>query len=493
MSGSSGAIVGAPNLRLIDAIQQFFGGSQATWNSITIPIPAGLVVYAVDTTALKIGDGSTLYSDLPVVITLDAIIAAASGGGSGGISESTMASYVTAALSSYVTSASFSTFTSNYLNNAALTGNPTAPTQSSADNSTKIATTAYVTTAIAAAVLAAAGGGVTLGAMNAAISTAITAALSGSPALGGSPIATTASPGDTTTRVATTQFVSAAINLVTTTLTTNYTTTAALNTLLTGYVSTVALNTRLASYATTTALNNIFSRIAYTGSFDLFVATTGTDRPISDRSTTYTQPFLTIQSALDWASHNLDLQGNPITIHVGAGTFNGNISVNQQIPGQNDPITISGIGVGTVISSSGGSPVAVIAATSGASLRIQNVLITSIQAGVSGIAASSGGSIDVGTGVTFGAMSSTGNHILAFTGGTVYLNTSYSINGAMKAHITSLYGGVVVVGQTPTSTIISIAGAIFTSFISCGDGGVVAMYNWGYLITTRSHCCWKEI
>ena len=38
------------------------------------------------------------------------------------------------------------------LANAALTGNPTAPTQASSDNSTKLATTAFVTAVVAAAV-----------------------------------------------------------------------------------------------------------------------------------------------------------------------------------------------------------------------------------------------------------------------------------------------------------------------------------------------------
>jgi len=72
MSGS-GPIIGAPNLALIDAITQFVGGTQTVWNTITIPIPAGLVVYATDTTALKIGDGSTLYVNLPVILTLNTL------------------------------------------------------------------------------------------------------------------------------------------------------------------------------------------------------------------------------------------------------------------------------------------------------------------------------------------------------------------------------------------------------------------------------------
>jgi len=70
----------------------------------------------------------------------------------------------------------------------ALTGNPTAPTQSPGDNSTKIATTAYVDAA-----------------------DALKAPLA-SPALTGTPTAPTQSPGDNSTKIATTAFVTAAAN-----------------------------------------------------------------------------------------------------------------------------------------------------------------------------------------------------------------------------------------------------------------------------------------
>lgn len=62
---------GSPNLTVIDAVTQFVGGTQAVWNSILIPVPLGMVVYAIDTTVLKMGDGVTLYSALPVLLTLN--------------------------------------------------------------------------------------------------------------------------------------------------------------------------------------------------------------------------------------------------------------------------------------------------------------------------------------------------------------------------------------------------------------------------------------
>ena len=68
-----GNIVGGPTLAVIDAVTQFFNGSQAVWNNVATPVPRGLVIYATDTTALKIGDGVTLYAELPVVFYLNSL------------------------------------------------------------------------------------------------------------------------------------------------------------------------------------------------------------------------------------------------------------------------------------------------------------------------------------------------------------------------------------------------------------------------------------
>lgn len=74
----------------------------------------------------------------------------------------------------------------------AFTGAPTAPTQASSDNSTKVATTAFVKTAVAAVDLSG-------------------LAPKDSPALTGTPTAPTAPVGDSSTKLATTAFVNAEI------------------------------------------------------------------------------------------------------------------------------------------------------------------------------------------------------------------------------------------------------------------------------------------
>ena len=105
------------------------------------------------------------------------------------------------------------------------TGNPVAPTQGASNNSTRIATTEYVTTAIANVLDSAPAALDTLNELAAALgddssfsssvtnSLALKAPLS-SPSLTGTPTAPTASSGANTTQIATTQFVTTAVGNV---------------------------------------------------------------------------------------------------------------------------------------------------------------------------------------------------------------------------------------------------------------------------------------
>lgn len=59
---------------IIDSITQFVNGTQEVWNNIALPIPDGLVVYAIDTTVVKMGDGVSMYADLPELFKLSDIV-----------------------------------------------------------------------------------------------------------------------------------------------------------------------------------------------------------------------------------------------------------------------------------------------------------------------------------------------------------------------------------------------------------------------------------
>lgn len=104
----------------------------------------------------------------------------------------------------------------------ALTGNPTAPTQSAGNNSTRLATTAYTDAAVAALINSAPGALDTLDELAAALgddanfAATVTTALTlkaplASPALTGTPTVPTAAPGTNTTQAASTAYVEAAV------------------------------------------------------------------------------------------------------------------------------------------------------------------------------------------------------------------------------------------------------------------------------------------
>lgn len=108
------------------------------------------------------------------------------------------------------------------LDSPALTGTPTAPTQSAGNNTTRLATTAFVQAAVAALVASAPSTLDTLNELATALgddpnfATTMTTALGlkaplASPALTGSPTAPTQTAGDSSTKLATTAFVQGAV------------------------------------------------------------------------------------------------------------------------------------------------------------------------------------------------------------------------------------------------------------------------------------------
>ncbi len=95
----------------------------------------------------------------------------------------------------------------------AFTGNPTVPTQTPGDNSTRIASTEYVDDAVAAAGGSSVWGGITgtLSSQTDLVAALDAKAALASPTFTGTPAAPTASGGTNTTQLATTAFVQAAI------------------------------------------------------------------------------------------------------------------------------------------------------------------------------------------------------------------------------------------------------------------------------------------
>jgi N-acetylneuraminic acid mutarotase len=54
----------------IESILQYEKGTDSVWNNTTIPIPNKVMIYAIDTKTIKVGNGYTLYKDLPTLFNL---------------------------------------------------------------------------------------------------------------------------------------------------------------------------------------------------------------------------------------------------------------------------------------------------------------------------------------------------------------------------------------------------------------------------------------
>lgn len=61
--------------QIIDQVTQFFGGTDAAWNNLDVPVPDKLVVIASDPPYIvKKGDGVSLYRDLPVLFHAEELL-----------------------------------------------------------------------------------------------------------------------------------------------------------------------------------------------------------------------------------------------------------------------------------------------------------------------------------------------------------------------------------------------------------------------------------
>lgn len=146
-------------------------------------------------------------TNTPQIATTAFVMNAVGSGGSAGVSSfNTRTGAVTLA------AADISAASGALLASPAFTGNPTAPTAAPGNNSTAIATTAFVAAAITAA-----GGVASFNGRTGAITltgadvSSAGGALTTSPTFTGTPSAPTAAPGNSSTQLATTAFVQAAI------------------------------------------------------------------------------------------------------------------------------------------------------------------------------------------------------------------------------------------------------------------------------------------
>ena len=66
----------SPNIKQIVSLIQFSQGDNAVWTGLTVPVAAGIVTFSLDDGVFKLGDGSTMYADLPVLFTYAQLLSA---------------------------------------------------------------------------------------------------------------------------------------------------------------------------------------------------------------------------------------------------------------------------------------------------------------------------------------------------------------------------------------------------------------------------------
>lgn len=70
------------SFKIIKSYIQFCRGTSLVWNAMTKPLPAGVMSFSIDDGTFKLGDGVSLYTDLPSMFTY-ADLVSAQGGASG--------------------------------------------------------------------------------------------------------------------------------------------------------------------------------------------------------------------------------------------------------------------------------------------------------------------------------------------------------------------------------------------------------------------------
>jgi hypothetical protein len=67
------------SIKQIKSLVQFARGTSLIFDSLTTPIPDGVVVFAIDNGAFKLGDGASLYANLPILFKYEDLLGAQGG------------------------------------------------------------------------------------------------------------------------------------------------------------------------------------------------------------------------------------------------------------------------------------------------------------------------------------------------------------------------------------------------------------------------------
>ncbi len=183
-----------------------------------------------------------------------------------------------------------------------------------------------------------------------------------------------------------------------------------------------------------------------------YVSTAGSDSTGDGSSAA---PWATIQKAADFLAEYVDAAGFNITIQLAvAGTYNGAVSFSKPIAGvgNGNPVVILG-SVGSaasyIVQNTSGTGLA----SSASVVKISGLTIigTGSTAAACITASTTGGIIKIGAGVIFGATQ--GTHMLAYYGGFINVEASYTIAGGGVIHCSAATGGIILFSQLITVTV----------------------------------------
>jgi hypothetical protein len=221
---------------------------------------------------------------------------------------------------------------------------------------------------------------------------------------------------------------------------------------------------------TATLLTNFIAALGATGRIKLLAAanvyvngSTGND---STGAGTLALPWATIEHAVNVIRTGYDLAGQTMTINVAAGSYTAGAALGGPVVGAfgTGSLVIQGAGSGsTTISVSAAN---CFTATRGAGYTINGFTLVATGSGTTGncVIAQSGGNITIGTDIIFGSAGTA--HIAAQTGGLVDA-TSYTIGAGAAAHWDEAKGTIVVQGGA-----ITLAGTPnFTGAFAVGQYG----------------------
>ncbi len=183
-----------------------------------------------------------------------------------------------------------------------------------------------------------------------------------------------------------------------------------------------------------------------------YVSTAGSDSTGDGSSAA---PWATIQKAADFLAEYVDAAGFTITIQLAtAGTYNGAVSFSKPIAGvgNGNPVVILGsVGSGASYIVQNTSGTALSSSASVVEISGLTIIGTGSMAAACITASTTGGIIKIGAGVIFGATQ--GTHMLAYYGGFINVEASYTISGGGTIHCSAASGGIILFTQLITVTV----------------------------------------